>query len=460
MTDECPNLACPFRPQVATLQGQLTLTRQELAELRAKVWGHKRRPVPPPAEPPAPKKRGAPKGHPGWFRKTPTHVDETIEVTLDRCPDCGSENLHEDPKKVEDHLQEDIVIPQVQVTRFRHHQYWCGGCGHLVRPTPPVGELPGSYIGPTAKALAVWLRHTIKMSNRDCRRLLECFGLTVVVASVYGFQSQVRRASGGVYAAIRRAVKRSRSAHVDETGWRLNGKNAWLWGVVTKGVALCYIARSRGRKIAEALLGKAYGGTLIADFLAVYNKLKTQAKQRCLVHLLRELKKVLALADLDALTRQWGEALKAFVQRALALRKDWRARRCSQAAFWRRRAALVRELEDFTIPTPTRPIVQRLAQRVARHKQELLTFLYDLRIDPDNNRAERHLRPQVLLRKLVFGSRSEAGVLNYNVIMSVLQTAKLHGQDEWRVLRRLLTLPPRQRTLAVVTGRGPRSPCR
>lgn len=458
MSAECANPACPHREQVKTLEGELTVTRQELAELRATVWGHKRRAPSPPAEPPAPKKRGAPKGHPGWFRKKPTRIDLTIPVPRPSCcPACGNLDLDARPG-VEDHDQEDVVIPVVQVTRYRHQRAWCARCGEVVTGVGP-GELPGSYIGPQAKALVVWLRHTIKMSNRDCRLLLQqLFGLKVVVASVYGFQSQVRRASRGVYAQIQRAVQRSRSAHVDETGWRIEGHNAWCWGVVTKRVALCHIDRSRGRKVAEALLGSAYRGTVIADFLAVYNALKAKAKQRCLVHLLRELKKVLALRELDETTRTYCAQLKALIQRALALRKDLRAHRCSRARFVRQRTALKKELDDFTIPNPTRPIVQRLAQRVARHKHELFTFLYDLTIDPDNNRAERHLRPQVLLRKLVFGSRSAEGVLNYNVLMSVLQTAKQHGQDGWRVLHRLLTVPPRQRTLALVTGPGPRSP--
>ena len=39
--------------------------------------------------PSEPKKRGAPVGHPGWFRPTPTEFDWLIEVSAPcRCPDC------------------------------------------------------------------------------------------------------------------------------------------------------------------------------------------------------------------------------------------------------------------------------------------------------------------------------------------------------------------------------------
>ena len=37
------------------------------------------------------KKRGAPVGHPGWFRPTPTKIDRTIDVPAPpRCPHCGA----------------------------------------------------------------------------------------------------------------------------------------------------------------------------------------------------------------------------------------------------------------------------------------------------------------------------------------------------------------------------------
>ena len=39
------------------------------------------------------KKLGAPVGHPGWFRKTPEQIDRTIDVYLDNCSHCGSENI-------------------------------------------------------------------------------------------------------------------------------------------------------------------------------------------------------------------------------------------------------------------------------------------------------------------------------------------------------------------------------
>ena len=55
-------------------------------------------------------KRGAPKGHPGWYRRKPDHVDRTIFVAAPEiCPHCGCNDLTP-VEKLKDHLQEDIVL--------------------------------------------------------------------------------------------------------------------------------------------------------------------------------------------------------------------------------------------------------------------------------------------------------------------------------------------------------------
>jgi hypothetical protein len=59
-----------------------------------------------PEGPPQPgKKRGAPVGHPGWFRATPAHMDETIHVGAPAvCPHCGSDHLIP-MEEVHEHVQ-------------------------------------------------------------------------------------------------------------------------------------------------------------------------------------------------------------------------------------------------------------------------------------------------------------------------------------------------------------------
>ena len=52
---------------------------------------------------------------------------------------------------------------------------------------------------------------------------------------------------------------------------------------------------------------------------------------------------------------------------------------------------------------------QRLANRIQRHWREWFTFLDHPELKPDNNDAERALRPVVVHRKVTGGARSDWG---------------------------------------------------
>ena len=143
----------------------------QLQEYREKFFKKKKRSEDSDEEQKPPAKRGAPIGHPGVTRAKPDRVDEQIDVKLQKCPECGSTDLKK-LREVEDHDQEDIILPQVKVTRYRHHLYECRCCKEKVQGVGP-GELPGSYIGPVAKSLAAYLHYQIKVPYRKIAKLFE-----------------------------------------------------------------------------------------------------------------------------------------------------------------------------------------------------------------------------------------------------------------------------------------------
>jgi len=56
--------------------------------------------------------------------------------------------------------------------------------------------------------------------------------------------------------------------------------------------------------------------------------------------------------------------------------------------------------------------------------------------------AERALRPLVVLRKITFGSRSDAGATRMAKIMTVGETARRHGHRASTIYFELYTRPP------------------
>jgi hypothetical protein len=84
---------------------------------------------------------------------------------------------------------------------------------------------------------------------------------------------------------------------------------------------------------------------------------------------------------------------------------------------------------------------QRLRNRIIRHNQELFIFLDNPSVEPTNNRAERQLRPMVIMRKLTFGNRSDLGALNQAVIMSIIETSVLNDVEPLDIFRALSVKP-------------------
>lgn len=391
----------------------------------------------PPCAPP--KKRGAPQGHPGKTRPVPDHVDEQVDVTLSACPDCGGHHLKL-CRRHEDHYQEDIILPQVKVTRFRHHFYWCRDCHQVVHGVGE-GELPGSYIGPVAKSLASVLHYQMKLPYRKIRQLFrDLFHLTFTPSAALGFDSQIRCRGAPLYENMLRNLPAQRFVHADETGWRNEGVNHWLWCFIAPGYVLYRIDRSRGGKVVTTVLGRRYAGTLISDFLASYNKIRCR-KQRCLVHLLRLIKKWLLRLAGDRPRRKFFEKLKTLVQSILRLSKQYAEGRPKH--FLVRKADLVARLRQALKTRLDHPCADKFIRKLSSKRNQLVACLDSPEICAHNNIAERLLRDNVIMRKITFGNRSFRGngQRNHEILMSLIQTARLQNLNPLDVLRNLLAHP-------------------
>jgi hypothetical protein len=99
--------------------------------------------------------------------------------------------------------------------------------------------------------------------------------------------------------------------HMDETGWRENGQNGYVWGLVTPGAQpVCYYAYDRSRAgAAAATLLADFSGHLVTDYYGAYNHLGCQ-HQRCWVHLLRDLHALKQAHGADATVVQWAQAVR------------------------------------------------------------------------------------------------------------------------------------------------------
>jgi transposase len=375
------------------------------------------------------KKPGQKPGHTGSYRQRPTEADEIIEVKLEDCPDCHS--ALNDMKTCEQYVEE-IIPAHTTVICYRTYKGYCPNCQRTVQSRHP-DQIPNRMIGSRAILLAADMKHGLGVPYRKVATSLKRLcGLSITGGALSQEMSALAKWLKPEYEAIRSAIRQSPSVHIDETGWRLDGESCWLWAFTNDSFTIYEVNPSRGHQVVLKQLGEDYCGTIISDFFTAYNPLPYK-QQKCLVHLLRELSQ--SKNDTDEfmsfrkkLTRLLRDALR-LKQRMNAINSTDTMTEIPQETYDRLLERIHNRLSELSYASYQTHDCQRLSKRLRKHSHQLFTFLEEMDVDSNNNRAERAIRPAVVTRKISGGNRSPVGASALSIITSIIQTSKQQGKD-------------------------------
>lgn len=386
------------------------------------------------------KKRGSPFGHPGSSRRVPGRIDQYVDIYPAKCGHCGGKELTIYQNCFEEHTVEDIQVKTV-TTCYRSHYGYCQQCKKVVYPEGRAEIVPRGRIGLNARAIFGYLRYLGIPFRKVVKISKDVFGLEITHPALLRFETEMAKNGEAVYQKIKEVVRHSPFIHADETGWRVDGKNFWLWEFINKQVALFRIEDSRGSEVVKDTLGEKYEGVLHSDFYSAYNdNIKAEGKQKCLAHLLREAKKIEEKnSGPNGQEELFCQKLKGAIKGAIESWNEFhRGKKTIEDLKITKEVTKEKLVEVLFVPTENKDI-RRLKKRIIKHQNELLTFLDQPEIEPTNNRAERGLRASVIMRKITFGSRSPRGARNHQVLMSILQTALLQGTQPLHTFLYLVT---------------------
>ncbi len=365
---------------------------------------------------------GAKPGHMGTARPTPTRLDKTVEHQLPACPDCGGELKRTGRKRtriIED-LPDDL---HSEVTEHTIHRDWCPCCKKQVEPKV-ADALPGCTLGHRVTALATWLHYGLGTTTSQIVDVLN--GHLQINISEGGLTEIWHRLAGVLspwHDQIRAECLTAPVLHADETGWRLKGQTWWLWCAATPQSTYYWIDASRGHEALNKLFAEEFAGVLVTDFWKAYDAFAPHS-QKCWAHLLRDVTALDAAptderrAFAKALQRLFGDGVRLKLARDELLGE----------VFDRRVLLLHRRLHALA-DAPTADHELRKLKKRLTPSETLLTFVEVAGVDPTNNKAEREIRPAVLMRKVSQGSVSDRGAETRSVLMSIYRTLKQRGAD-------------------------------
>jgi transposase len=385
------------------------------------------------------KKPGGQPGHQGKTRKGFGRVDRYEISFPEICQWCGSRELSE-AISIQSQQVACLVAKPIEVVEYQTQSCKCLECGGVVRGSLPNGIVPGQDLNINLSALLVWLGNYGHLSYEKQQELV--WELGEIEIGTGTLQKTNQRVAESVSPAIddlwEWATQRP-NVHVDETPWCVMGVKEWLWTASGEGFCLFHAADTRGRVELETMLGTEFAGVLSSDDFSVYNGCHVKAQQKCLAHLLRHFKKVLALPGQNnnaAVATVFIELInEAFKQHRL-----WREQGDLLTYFqWAIdfKARLNQALQTWL---STVGYAAGLLLRSLRDKAEQWWyFLEDPWVPPDNNLAERSLRLAVTKRKVSGGSRSMARFKQTANLLSVIQTCRFQARSAMAFFRQAIS---------------------
>jgi hypothetical protein len=165
---------------------------------------------------------------------TPTR---SVPHALDRCPTCDY-LLQGDSL---DYTREVIELPQPQPVEVIEHRIIKRFCPHCRQWHSPTLDLRGQVlgqgrIGVRIASLVAFLAQGLRLPIRRIQAYLRAIHqLTISTGEVVELLHALRRALQSQVDALKTQARASPILHGDETSWRENGQNGYIWAFSTPG---------------------------------------------------------------------------------------------------------------------------------------------------------------------------------------------------------------------------------
>lgn len=379
----------------------------------------------------ASKKLGAPLGHKGATRKMPQPT-ETIKHFLTNCPNCN--NFLKKLLYTEERIIEEIPEPQpIKITKHIIGFYNCKNCGVVTAET----SLPREGIfGKNVLAQTTLMKYDDRLPARKVANTLNrTFLFEATHSTVLNIVQRVVKAVQHVYEQLKIQIRNFFNVYIDETGIKVQGKTFWIWIFTTVTTTLFVIRKSRHCKIVKEVLGENFQGVINCDGWETYKTYKNNNDkvllQRCWAHAKREVENVAEKYDEAKPLFKWFQNIYVMVCKARESGKPLYQRR-------KLKEKCENELRRWLDVTKSYKELKTVRTKIENGFEHWFTCIIHPEVEPTNNRAERMLREQVVIRKIIGTLRNEKGTTANETMMSLITTWKQQNKNPFLELRALL----------------------
>lgn len=393
---------------------------------------------------------------------------ETIEYRLteeEQVCSCCDGKLHEMSQQVRRELT--IVPAQVRVVKHVMHIYSCRHCEKygdgspfVVTATMPKSVFPGSLASPSAMAYIMSQKYAEGLPLYRQEKYLERFGVSISRQTLsnwilHGAHTWLEH----IYDEMHQYLLRLDIVHADETTLQVLSEpdrpatsTSYMWlyrsGHTDNPIVLYDYQQTRAAKHPRRFLD-GFQGYLHCDGYPGYHGLNHTTLVGCWSHARRNFREALtALPETATTTHTKAQEGLAFCNKLFDIERELKDAR-PEERYQKRLERSQPVLDAFSVwireQTPRVLPKSALGKAIkyCRNQWEMLeAFLLDGRLEIDNNRAERSIKPFVTGRKAWMFSNTTKGAKASAIIYSVVETAKENGLNPFHYLNYLFEVLP------------------
>lgn len=385
---------------------------------------------------------------------------EIIEYDLTEseqiCSSCGH-NLHKMSTEVRRELK--IIPAQVKVVKHVRNIYACRNCEHEAISTPiitapmPLPIIPGSLASPSIVAYVMSQKYVESMPLYRQEQYFQRLGIEL---SRQTFANWMIKCSdkwlGLIYSRLKFHLLRRDILHADETvlqvlnePGRAAGTTSYIWlyrtGSEVPPIILYQYQTTRAGKHPRNFLSE-YKGYLQVDGYQGYNGLENVTLVGCWAHARRKFDE--AIKALPASQKSSPVLIKEGlkfcnflfqVERELADVSFEDRYKIRIERSWPILDAFLSWLKTQKPRVLPKSAFGQAIKYCLNQWNKLTAFMMDGRLEIDNNRAERSIKPFVIGRKNWLFSNTSRGAQASAIIYSIIETSKENGLNPYEYLK-------------------------
>ncbi|MEK7396258.1 MAG: TM0106 family RecB-like putative nuclease, partial [Candidatus Poribacteria bacterium] len=373
------------------------------------------------------RKRGAPKGHQGYWRTIPK-AQKIIHVPRRRkCPKHKDQVLQES-KAMAERTVIDLVFTKTGVRKvtikYIGIKSYCIKCHRYYSPHA-IDKLGTKIFSHGFQAWVIYQRLFLRLPYRIITQvLIDQFNENICESTVVNFLRYFANYYSDTEKIIIQRILASSVVHVDETKINIQGIEQYVWVFTDGNNVILKLTETREVTIVHEVLHN-YNGILISDFYAGYDSI-TCRQQKCWVHLIRDLNNDLREAPFDSEFEIFIlEVRNLFIPIIKAVEKYGLKKR-NLNKFMKN---VDRFYESVIVnKTYKSELAIKYQKRFIRYRVSLFTFLEYDGVPWNNNIAERAIR-HLAIQRNISGFFFESVTHQYLLLLGIMQTCRFQDKS-------------------------------